>query len=577
MMKLSTVLLLTTVSMYAACSKSIVQQPDNRRVLADPSNLNVQVEGTKANFSWAKDPLADGYFLQLAEGTSFGKVVYSSDTIQNEQYAFLDLKPKTDYTLRIRAIDQDNPAFTSRSIYKSFQTGAVAVEQVYAFQGAEGFARQVTGGRGGKVIKVTNLNDAGTGSLREALNQAGARIIVFEVSGNIVLKSNLDIKNGDLTIAGQSAPGDGICLQDYPVTVKADNVVIRFMRFRMGDRQEAEGDAIGGFERKNILIDHCSMSWSTDECASFYNNDNFTMQWCIIAESLRLSAHFKGAHGYGAIWGGKKATFHHNLVAHHDSRNPRLGERDGSAYALTDLVDIRNNVFYNWASNSGYGGEAMHVNMVNNYYKPGPATRSGVRGRIMSIDKYLKNEASPIYDKWGEFYVQGNIIEGNDLANSDNWTNAVANQFNAKYGVLDAATLSAIRLSVALPIEDNVKTESAEQAYQAVLEKVGASLVRDDADVRIINTVKNGNFTANGSSGDERSRNGIIDSQDDVGGWPQLKQGAVPKDSDGDGMPDAWEITNKLDPSKPNANDRDLNAGYDNVEVYLNSLVKHLY
>ncbi|MEZ0452507.1 fibronectin type III domain-containing protein [Sphingobacterium thalpophilum] len=577
MMKLSTVLLLTTVGMYAACSKSIVQQPNNGGVLADPSNLNVQVEGTKVNFSWTKDPLADGYFLQLAEGTSFGKVVYSSDTIQNEQYAFADLKPKTDYTLRIRAIDQDNPAFTSRSIYKSFQTGAVAVEQVYAFPGAEGFARQITGGRGGKVIKVTNLQDSGPGSLRDALNQTGPRIVVFEVSGNITLKSNLDIKNGDLTIAGQSAPGDGICLQDYPVSIKADNIVIRFLRFRMGDRQQVEGDAVGGFERKNILVDHCSMSWSTDECASFYNNENFTMQWCIIAESLRLSAHAKGAHGYGAIWGGKKATFHHNLIAHHDSRNPRLGEREGTSYALTDLVDIRNNVFYNWASNSGYGGEAMNVNMVNNYYKPGPATRSGVRGRIVSIDKYEKNEASPIYNVWGKFYVHGNVIEGNEQVNADNWSYGVANQFNAKYGILDQATLSAIRLSAALPIEDNVETELAEQAYQAVLEKVGASLVRDDADVRIINTVKNGNFTADGSSGDERSRNGIIDSQDDVGGWPQLKQGTIPKDSDEDGMPDAWEIANKLDPTKANANGRDLSKGYDNIEVYLNSLVKHLY
>src|SRR5690606_7228799 len=334
--------------------------------------------------------------------------------------------------------------------------------------------------------------------------------------------------------------------------------------------KNVEADALGGFEQKDIIIDHCSMSWSTDECVSFYSNENFTMQWCIISESLRVSAHDKGAHGYGGIFGGIKASFHHNLLAHHDSRNPRFGERGGTDIAKRSLVDYRNNVIYNWAGNSAYGGEGMHINLVNNYYKPGPATRA--KTRIYSIDK-SKNPDEPMYDIWGKYYIAGNFFEGEPQVTEDNWTYGVYNQFHHSYGDVSEADKIAMQIGTPHDNEDNLVTHTAQQAYEKVLEHAGASLKRDAADLRIIDEVRNKTYTAHGSSGEQNSRFGIIDSPHDVGGWPVLESSKAPKDSDGDGMPDDWEIAHNLDPNTPNANGRDLSTAYDNIEVYMNSLV----
>lgn len=441
--------------------------------------------------------------------------------------------------------------------------------QLPAFPGAEGYGRFTTGGRGGKVIYVTNLNDDNNpGSLRYALNQSGPRMILFKISGTIQLKSKLTITKGDVTIAGQSAPGDGICLRDYSVENQADNVIIRFVRFRMGDETKQQDDAFWGRNRSNIIIDHCTMSWSTDECGSFYDNTNFTMQWCILSESLRNSVHDKGSHGYGGIWGGKNATFHHNLLADHDSRNPRFcGSRYSNRPDL-EMVDFRNNLIYNWGSNSAYAAEGGSYNLVNNYYKAGPATSSSSKTRIIQPypDDGTNNQPAGTY---GKFYITGNYVSGSTTVTSDNWLGVTPHPNFSLYSPLITVTdlKSAREFSIS-----NVTTHSAETAYLKILDYAGASLVRDAVDMRIIRDVTNGTTTF--LSGGNGSTNGIIDTQTAVGGWPDLKSTPAPADTDADGMPDTWEDANGLNKSNPSdAQSTNVDGKYPNVEAYLNSLV----
>lgn len=425
-------------------------------------------------------------------------------------------------------------------------TQNLSVDEVgIAFPGAEGFGKYTTGGRGGKVYIVTNLNDSGPGSLREAIRKKEKRTITFAVSGTIALESVLDVNYGDLTIAGQSAPGDGICLRNYPMKIKAGNVIVRYMRFRLGDEKAQQDDAISATRQENIIIDHCSMSWATDECASFYGNKNFTLQWCIIAESLNESVHAKGDHGYGGIWGGQKATFHHNLLAHHNSRLPRFSGSTTTPNSPDELVDFSNNVVYNWMSNNSYGGEKGRYNMINNYYKPGPATAKSKRDRLI-------NPSQP----YGTFHLSGNYLDGNPTISANNKLGIIADHVDSSY------TAKAFDV---MPI----RMQKAEQAFEIVLQQVGASHKRDQADARLIQEVREG------KSPSGKNKNGIIDSQQDLGGWPILKTETAAVDSDQDGMPDAWELKYKLNPSDASDNVLfSVNKQYTNIEMYLNSLVK---
>lgn len=413
-----------------------------------------------------------------------------------------------------------------------------------AFPSAEGFGKYASGGRGGQVLIVNNLKDSGPGSLRNAIETKGPRIITFAVSGTIALESDLPIDDGDVTIAGQSAPGDGICLKNYPFRISADNVIIRYMRFRLGDEKKVEDDAFKGNKSKNIILDHCSVSWSTDECASFYRNADFTMQWCLISESLKNSVHHKGNHGYGGIWGGTGASFHHNLFAHHTSRNPRFSGSSTTQNSEDELVDFTNNVIYNWGDNSTYGGELGRYNMVNNYYKAGPATIESKLDRIV-------NPSQP----YGKFYVAGNMVTASAEVTADNWN-----------GGVQCDHPDSAKADNAFEVIGLNSVQSAEEAYHAVLKSVGASYSRDAVDTRIIEEVKAGTATY--------GANGIIDSQAEVGGWPTLKSKTAAKDSDHDGMPDVWEKKNKLDAkNSDDASAYTLSKAYTNIEVYLNELI----
>ena len=454
-----------------------------------------------------------------------------------------------------------------------------------AFPGAEGGGMWVTGGRGGKVIHVTNLNDSGSGSLRAAINEKGARTIVFDVAGIIELQSALKVTSGDVTIAGQTAPGDGICLKNYNFRIHANNVIVRFIRCRMGDEKQTEDDAMnlytGNNDLQDVIIDHCSLSWSTDECGSFYGMTNFSLQWCILSESLRNSVHGKGKHGYGGIWGGTNATYHHNLLAHHDSRNPRLDHDYVST--LKGPVSLVNNVIYNWGDNSTYGGESANdrgeykaYNIINNYYKPGPATAAG---KVRFIDPWTKDcsnctkatGSSTIVP--GHFYMDGNVMDGDDGKTADNWTGTTASA-EVIANIKSAAPFSYVEKASLLSLQ------KAADAYTAVLGYAGASLKRDAVDARVTRETKNGNYTYTGSNG---STNGFIDTQADVGGWPAYgatdDEKAAVKDTDGDGIPDAVEDAFGLDKASAAdgaAKTLDKHGRYTNLEMYLHYLVKEI-
>lgn len=461
-------------------------------------------------------------------------------------------------------------------------------EELPAFPGAEGFGRYTTGGRGGTVYHVTTLEDTSEeGSFRYACTQKGTRTIVFDVSGTIYLTSALKLSRGDVTIAGQTAPGDGICIADYPFTIAADNVIIRYVRFRLGNQHvdDHEGDGLGGMDKSDIIIDHCSVSWSIDECLSVYGCENLTVQWCIASQSLYDSGHSKGTHGYAGNWGGSGATYHHNLVAHHDSRTPRLGPRPSTQ--TDERMDLRNNVIYNWAGNGCYGGEGMNVNIVNNYYKPGEATAqrsTTIQKRIACIgvrtsdytdhDTDSPNDWDAMWHVWGKYYVDGNVNSKYSDVTEDNWTYGIYNQQTNDDDVdytYTEATKDTMKLDSPIDFV-YVTTHTAEDALTQVLAYAGCCKSRDSLDEIMVSDTENGIATYTGTG----CKSGIINSQDDAGGWPDLEQTDAPTDTDGDGMPDDWETDNGLDPSDSSDGAETASNGYTNLENYLNSLVEDI-
>ena len=502
---------------------------------------------------------------------------------------------------------------------------ASAQEQVPAFPGAEGHARYITGGRGGEVRHVTNLNDSGEGSLREALKGDKPKTIVFDVSGYIDLKSQLDITS-NTTIAGQTAPEPGVTLRYYTVYFgKCDNVIVRYIRFRRSQVKDVNdgADATWGRKRNQIMLDHCSFSWSIDEVASFYDNNNFTMQWCYIAESLTNPGHSKGAHGYGGIWGGKLASFHHNLIAHVTNRAPRFngaryqwdGYKDNmyfdqyqwENYVQAENVDFRNCVMYNCQSGSAcYGGPGGgQINIVNNYYKAGPSNEKAKTVTKVTVGSKDNSTPEVLYGMTSRYFINGNYVSAaGDKATDYDWKGVDydggtvlidgeryskdpnhMNGSNVAYAEKDGVDYVKIKLDEPCPAGD-VTTHDAETAFNKVLAFGGASLYRDLVDSRYVTEVGTGIATY---TGPVTKKPGQLDFINDPEGeqdetlpsYPELesKNRLLGYDTDGDGMPDEWEGANGLDPhdgSDANTYTVDSKGWYTNLEVYLNSLVEDI-
>ena len=475
-------------------------------------------------------------------------------------------------------------------------------QQALAFPGAEGYGRWATGGRGGKTYVVTSLADCSDdklveGTFRWAVKQPGRKIVTFAVCGTIYLTSNLTLDCGDLTILGQTAPGDGICLADYPVTITCENAILRYLRFRPGNNHPTDGTDGFCFEgANNVIMDHCSISWSVDECLSISAATNLTIQWCMVEQALNNAGHSKGAHGYGGNWGGTNVSFHHNLITQCTSRVPRLG---GDTNPDTeDYCDLRNNVFYNWGSNGCYGAEAIDVNFVNNYYKPGPSTDqrpSNIQKRICAIgirtNSYIKTYPAFAHDlhKWGHFYTGGNYNPDHADVTQDNWTYGILNQVDGSDtdGTWTATTRDTIHLSEPREFV-SVTTHTAEEAYSKVLELAGASLWRDCVDELMVRQVQRrlGDRTSGSKGGtygqiDSPKDNGFDYTEVENGAWPILKiQDTGYEDEDGDGIKDSFEDTWNLDSTDPTdgaqlfTGSKAEYQGYSYVEIYQNFINK---
>lgn len=468
-------------------------------------------------------------------------------------------------------------------------SATLVAQQTPAFPSAEGYGMYAKGGRGGQVVAVTNLQDYLTtetpieGSLRWALAQYPneALTVVFRTSGVITLKSDLRVKRNNFTIAGQTAPGDGIVIRGGKVNFGGStHLVLRHLRMRIGLRGDSAfiaGGSIGIENASNFIIDHCTFGWSGEENMTMYDNTLSTVQWCILHEGLYDAGHLKGARSYGSQWGGQTATYHHNLLAHNYNRTPRFnGARSNDARVLMDYI---NNVNYNWGkANSAYGGDieggtiyfprTHRVNMINNYYKPGPA-RPGTSSSFFAQSSFSGAQKTDQIALW---YMKGNVMEGsaNTAKNVDNYVGLDASAYVAK-----GINAAALRSDTIFPTLYPVATETALQAYESVLAKAGA-FPRDTVDRRIVNEVRTGTASGKGTSTNNPFLNqakGIIDAPSAVGGYPDYNTYNTITDADTDGMDDAWETANGLNPEDASDRNRVTLSGYTALEVYLNSLV----
>jgi hypothetical protein len=454
-------------------------------------------------------------------------------------------------------------------LFVLFLISTIAEAQQLAFPGAEGFGKYASGGRGGKVVAVTNLNDDGPGSFRQSLHEfPGEPItVVFRVGGIIELKSPIKLNRSNVTIAGQTAPGDGICLKGHSFIISGagkggpkGNIIIRYLRSRPGAKGAT---AVYGFDMENsqnVIVDHCSFSWANEECAAMYDNKNVTVQWSVISEGLYNAGHGKGVRSYAGVWGGQYASYHHNLIAHQNSRTVRFN--GARAHDTMAVIDYCNNVIYNWRSpNACYGGEVQinggvsQINLVNNYYKPGPATPAELKFVRANFDS---SKAKGI----GQWYLSGNVMEGDTRMTKKNVLGldlaALPDAASKKLAVV----AKPFQITSALPVQ------TAAEAYEAVLAGAGAMLPRRDAvDARIVRETRTKTASGTGTAG-----NGIIDDAGAVGGWPVYRSAEAPADTDGDGMPDEWEKKNGLNPADAADGNGVAANGYTNLENYLNSI-----
>lgn len=615
--------ILAAVCLFVSCGGE-KPEPEPANPVPDAPTGLVQHGATETSltFQWNAMQYATSYNWELKQGDQSVK----NGTAEGKRNVTISgLTKATDYKFGVKAVNGNGssssmtwivartdgtvdpdpptpPTPPSGQYYEQFSIPEAEEDGIArAFPGAEGGGMYTTGGRGGKVYHVKYLEDDKDnpvdGTLRYGIEKGERPLtIVFDIAGTIALEKQLNITRGDLTIAGQSAPGDGICLKNYTFRISASNVIVRFIRCRMGDEKKTEDDAMQVMSHdddkyEKIIIDHCSVSWCTDECASFYGMKDFTFQWNIVSESLRNSIHDKGSHGYGGIWGGNNATYHHNLLAHHDSRNPRI-DHD---YVSTQKgpVSIFNNVIYNWKGNSTYGGESSDkygtdhrkYNLFNNYYKPGPVTPSNHIWFLQPTTS-CSNCGGTILP--GHFYLDGNVMYGKNDLTADNWKAGKSSPVSVYISEADAAK---IKETTRFTTDTYQSVHSGLNCLDPVLNYAGASFARDGIDTRVAKETKDGTSTYQGSNtaASDRSTKGLIDTQTDVqdatwkNGWPVYtateEQQAKIKDSDSDGMPDWFEEQfglKKTDKTDAGAITLDKNNRYTNLEMYLHYLVKDI-